>query len=575
MWTRLSATDLAILVAFTRPFVTGERFASPPTNNKILEELAQAGLHMDLDTLRTHLRNLYAKLGVEDGLTPAEKRVRLVELVYKSRVIPGWGAEGTAERVPAAPASSPAASEATDGEYTRLALALGALRRRPLITAGLAAAFIGMVTWAVITSSGGGPSASVAPRSTDAKVIDLGLLGDAQGRVNYCTGKDVAKNSDGTLYQHQKAVVDFNARFRPRLTAKLIQFPEEAPLQYAKFSRYQRQRSGACDVFYSDVIWTADFASKRWLYDLSPYVRPRLDGFVPAMREAARFDNRLWGVPKQADAALLYYNTDTVKEPPATWQQLYELASEGRGTRFRTQGLASEALTVAFLELAYAAGAKDIITLDHKANIDQTAALDALQLMVSGIKTRAVPRNIVNQAEEKSIWAFGRGRADLMRNWPYAYTLLNDRRTYPDVAGHFAVAPLPTWNNGPPASVLGGHLLVISAFSKNPGAALKLVDFLSSPRAMKQDATEFGLAPVRVSLYSDPEVQNALPFFADLKDALDSAQVRPVTPNYQAVSDAISMNVNRALQGSLDPREALATANDAMQQALDEVPRSP
>jgi len=134
---------------------------------------------------------------------------------------------------------------------------------------------------------------------------------------------------------------------------------------------------------------------------------------------------------------------------------------------------------------------------------------------------------------------------------------------------------LPTWSDGPPASVLGGHLLVISAFAENPGAALTLVDFLSSPQVMKQDATEFALAPALTALYADREVQAALPAFADLKAALDSAQVRPVTPNYQAVSDAISTNVNRALQGSLDPREALATANDAMQQALDESRGSP
>jgi hypothetical protein len=102
----LTATELAILVTFTRPFVAGERFASPPANNKILEDLGQAGLYMDLDTLRTHVRNLYAKLGVEDGLTPAEKRVRLVELVYENGVISGWGAQDTAVRDPPPPSSS-------------------------------------------------------------------------------------------------------------------------------------------------------------------------------------------------------------------------------------------------------------------------------------------------------------------------------------------------------------------------------------------------------------------------------------------------------------------------------------
>jgi hypothetical protein len=110
---RVTETDLAILVAFCRAYTAGHRFPSPAPNNKILEELAANGLHMDLDSLRTHLRNLYARFGVEDGLTPAEKRVRLVELVYENGVIPGWG-EQDAPRPPASPdeSSSPPAPPA-------------------------------------------------------------------------------------------------------------------------------------------------------------------------------------------------------------------------------------------------------------------------------------------------------------------------------------------------------------------------------------------------------------------------------------------------------------------------------
>ena len=581
----LGDLDLAILVAFTRPFAKGQRFASPAPNAKILDELAAQQQPIDADTLRTHLRNLYARFGVEDGLTPAEKRVRLVELVYERRVIPGWGAKkppDVPDPPPKVPPETPdddepqttSTTETTDttGDPERTARRPG---RRRLAAAAVAAAILALAAWAIVAALDDQAPSGPATQADGVKVIDLASLRHAQGRVNYCTGKDVAKSRDGKTRQHRKAVDAFNERFGPGLHANLIQFPEQAALQYEKFSSYQRRGLSTCDVFYSDVIWTADFAHKKWLYDLTPYVRPRLGSFVPGMRDAARFENRLWAVPKQADAALLYYNTDTVKQAPATWQELYELAATGKQNRFRTQGLASEALTVVFLEIAYAAGADDVITPDHKANIDQTAALDALQLMVNGIKQKAVPPNIVNQVEETSIRAFGRGRADLMRNWPYAYALLDDHAAYPKVAGHVAVAPLPTWDSGPPVSVLGGHLLVISAFTKNPGAALKLVDFLSSAGIIRQDATDFSLAPALASLYRDPKVQQALPAIGDLEDAIFAARSRPVTPNYQEISDAISTNVNRALQGSLSPREALASANDAMQQALDEVYDTP
>jgi multiple sugar transport system substrate-binding protein len=55
-----------------------------------------------------------------------------------------------------------------------------------------------------------------------------------------------------------------------------------------------------------------------------------------------------------------------------------------------------------------------------------------------------------------------------------------------------------------------------------------------------------------------------------LKSAIYNAKPRPITPNYQKISQAIYTNVNDALTGDITPKEALDTANDAIQQALDE-----
>jgi multiple sugar transport system substrate-binding protein len=577
---RVGETDLAILIAFCRSYIAGQRFPTPAPNNKILEELGKTGIYLDLDSLRTHLRNLYAKFGVEDGLTPSEKRVRLVALVYESGVIPGWGEEESVEPPPPAsetPASSIEAQADSPADSTPPVPApvvgrlptlrrLKAVRDRPRAAAGVAAAvlLIGLSAIALVESRGGGGSHEPIVVPSDIKVIAPGSMSHAQGSVNYCVGADVVGSKDGKRFQHHEAVKDFN-RLGPNLQAHLVELPADASGQYAQF----RRRLRSCDVFYSDVTWTADFAHRGWLLDLTPYARPRLKSFLPAMQKAAIFDRKVWGVPKQADAGLLYYNTDTVKRPPTTWQDLYRQAAEGPGRRFRYQALDYEGLTVNFLELAYAAGAQDIVTGDRRANVDRGAEYEALQLMIHGIRTGAVPREVVDQIETDSTDAFGHARADLMRNWPYVYSVLKNRKEYPNVADHFSVAPLPTWEGQPPASVLGGHILVISSSSKNPGAALKLVDYLSSSPVIKRDATEFSLAPALRDLWHDPEVQRALPTFAYLKSAIDSARTRPITPDYPAVSHAISSNVNLALQHKLDPGTALATANDEIQQILD------
>lgn len=394
------------------------------------------------------------------------------------------------------------------------------------------------------------------------KPLDPGIMKDAHGTVTLCTGF-------GGVGAQTKAVNDFNGRFSPDLHANVVHLPQDADQQYEQFSRLQRARSGRCDVYYSDIVWTADFAHRGWLQDLSRYLEPRGPEFVSAMLDTVTFDGRQWGVPKHADAGLLFYRKDRVAAPPKTWQALYLTSQTKPNKRFRYQALAYEGLTVNFLEVAYAAGAQDIVTANRYARVNQPQARAALRLMVDGIREGVAPREVVSQTEDSSLRAFRRGRADFMRNWPYAYATLQDSTVSRSVKDRVGVAALPGWNRRPRTSVLGGQNLVISRFSKNPAAALKLIDYLSSRTVIRQDAIDRSLAPVLLDLWNDPAVQRAVPAFAELTGAIRTAKARPVVPNYQAVSQAISTNVNRALRGAVSPEEALALANAQMQQALD------
>jgi hypothetical protein len=127
---RVAETDLAILTAFCRPYLDDNpQFAVPAPNNEILEELSRNGIYLDLDTLRGHLRNLYAKFGVEDGLNPTQKRARLAELVYKDGVIAGWEPREEASEIRPRSLATPVAPSLTSPPNARiLAGAPGAQR---------------------------------------------------------------------------------------------------------------------------------------------------------------------------------------------------------------------------------------------------------------------------------------------------------------------------------------------------------------------------------------------------------------------------------------------------------------
>jgi multiple sugar transport system substrate-binding protein len=198
--------------------------------------------------------------------------------------------------------------------------------------------------------------------------------------------------------------------------------------------------------------------------------------------------------------------------------------------------------------------------------INSPENLRALEFMVNGIQDGAAQEAVVTMMEEESQRAFVSGRATYMRNWPYVFAIGQQEGSR--IRNKFEVVPYPPFEGGETAGILGGLNLVISAFSENPGGALAFVDFVTNEESMNRAASEYALPPALASSYEDPGVQEALPFATELRQAVEQARPRPVTPVYTQVSQAIYENINAALSGQVEPQEALETAQRDMEQAL-------
>jgi pSer/pThr/pTyr-binding forkhead associated (FHA) protein len=77
----LTETQRSVLIALCRPYKNGASFATPASNQAIAEEL-----FLSVDAIKTHLRALFAKFGVE-SLPQNQKRVRLAFLAMQSGII--------------------------------------------------------------------------------------------------------------------------------------------------------------------------------------------------------------------------------------------------------------------------------------------------------------------------------------------------------------------------------------------------------------------------------------------------------------------------------------------------------
>src|SRR5918992_384332 len=193
---------------------------------------------------------------------------------------------------------------------------------------------------------GGGGTSQESGATEGAKAIDPASMEGASGDVTYCLGKDTS--GDKTA-----AIERFNEQ-NPDMNATMLEFSTSADEQRTQFVQRQEAKSGECDVFYADVIWTAEFASQKWIFDMSPYVESKKGELIEATLDSVTFEDKIWAMPQQTDAAFLYYRTDQVEEVAHTWQEVYDVASQHDGIVY--QGAPYEGLTVEFLELAFAAG---------------------------------------------------------------------------------------------------------------------------------------------------------------------------------------------------------------------------
>jgi multiple sugar transport system substrate-binding protein len=406
---------------------------------------------------------------------------------------------------------------------------------------------------------GGGSTGGEAVKVTGAKVIDPNSMNNPpKGTIHYCQGKDTPGDA------HQ-VVKDFNAKYKSQgYKVVLTEFPASADQQRAQFIQRQQAKSNDCDVFSSDVIWTAEFASQKWLYDVTPYINKARAKFIPAPLETVHYAGKYWGIPASSDAAFLFYRTDKTKTAPDTWQAVYQEAAKQGGIVY--QGAPYEGLTCDFLELGFAAGGQVLDSSGKKSAFNSPQNVKALQLMVDGIKNGSAPKAVTTYMEPETDQAWTSGKYGFMRNWTYAYAA--DQTGGSKVKGKYAVAPLPSFEGGGKAGILGGHNSVISVYTKNPGLALKFSDYKASPEWQKISLQKYSLAAVTSATYDEPSVKKAIPYAAELKQALTQAKARPVSPVYPQISQAIYKNVNDALAGRASPQDAIKKASDQINSAL-------
>jgi multiple sugar transport system substrate-binding protein len=347
--------------------------------------------------------------------------------------------------------------------------------------------------------------------------------------------------------------------------------PDAADQKHQLYVQWLNAGASDPDVLQLDVIWTPEFAAAGWILPLDRF-QPETAAFFSSTIEANRWGDSLYALPWFADVGMLYWRTDLMAAPPATFDELLQLGRRARATNQTQygmvfQGARYEGLITTFVEYLGAFGGR--ILDGRRVVVNSEPALRALTEMRDQIYQHGiVPRAVLTWQEEQTRFAFQNGQAAFMRNWPYAYPLMQDTAES-RVAGKFSVAPMPAAAGGSPTAAVGGAQLAINRRSEHPEAAWALIDFLTQPEQMRERATVVGQFPTRTAVYDDPELASGLAVEpATVRRIIEYGVPRPVTPIYTQLSEILQIQLHRALTRQTEPAEALARAQAEMQRLL-------
>ncbi|MDX2177563.1 MAG: ABC transporter substrate-binding protein [Candidatus Sumerlaeia bacterium] len=347
--------------------------------------------------------------------------------------------------------------------------------------------------------------------------------------------------------------------------------PNDGNERLTQYLNFLGAKSPDVDVYMCDVVWTGMLGPH--FADLEA-LRPALETETfPSVMANNTYDGKLVMAPYYVDAPVLYYRSDLLEKygfeaPPKTWDELESMARaimEGERAAgsasfwgYVWQGRSYEGLTCNMLEWQVSNGGAPVLDGAGAVRVDEPALAEML-LRARGWVGTISPPGVLSYGEEESRGVWQSGNAAFMRNWPYAYA--PGQAEGSPVRGKFAVAPLPGGERS--AGTLGGQMLAVSRHSRHTELAIQFVALAASLDAQKERALRGNYLATARSLYDDPEIAAAIPFFPEMRAIFENAVPRPTTAAgryYNELSSIYASAGHAVLTGGAEPAEELPRA---------------
>lgn len=367
--------------------------------------------------------------------------------------------------------------------------------------------------------------------------------------------------------QWQSVIESFEAE-NPDIDLNMVEGPNATNLVEDLYTSSFLLGDSPYDLVYMDIVWVPKFAAAGWLMGLSDRLSDaELAEFLDGDINGGRYEGELYRVPVRSDGGMLYYRTDLLEQigaaPPDTVDEMMQISqslqsSDAAQWGYLWQGRQYEGLSAMFVEMLEGFGGFWVDPDTREVGLDQPEAIAAVQALLSTIETDVSPNGVTNYQEEEARRLFQSGGSVFMRNWPYAWALVNGDDS--PIAGKVGIKPMVHQAGQDSGACQGGWGFGISKSTPHPDEAWRVVEYFSSAPAQKQFILENAYVPSRRALFNDPDIVAEFSHYPDLLDVIESAVLRPPIAQYAQASDILQRFLSAAFTGQMSPERAMQAA---------------
>ncbi|MEY1556725.1 maltose/maltodextrin ABC transporter substrate-binding protein MalE [Yoonia sp. R2331] len=306
------------------------------------------------------------------------------------------------------------------------------------------------------------------------------------------------------------------------------------------------------------VLWAHDRFGEWASGGLIAPVQPSDDwsaDILPSAMDAVQFDGATWGYPLAVEAVTLIYNKDLIETPPASFEEIKDLAVDGQKILWDYNN------TYFTMPMLMAGGGYAFQKVDG--TYDGTSTGVATDGAVAGAEVlkSLFDDGVMPQGVDYGVMdgAMNNGEVAMVLNGPWSWA------GFEGSGINFGVAPIPTVNGEVSPPFLGVQALGINAASPNADLAVELIEnYLATDEGLAIWNAGNGLGALADA--SAATAQNN-PLVTDMLAVAANGIPMPSNPEMGAFWAAMGPALTNITTGAASPVDAL---NDAATRILGE-----